>query len=140
MTKQLSWYKINIFGFQLLSHLESDHLFTSKLRDDVSSILHNIYFPSSQKHYQKRYHLFIMWHMVIPFSFTFKSPVLPKTRVCPISFKVIQILNSAVSGEMLQVPFSFQNSDKATYVKRFFNFKSVLHMFIQTMISFSQRF
>ena len=81
-----------------------------------------------------------MWHMVIPFSFTFKSPVLPKTRVCLISFKVIQILNSAVSGEMLQVPFSFQNSGKAMYVKRFFNFKSVLHMFIQTMISFSQRF
>ena len=44
--------------------------------------------------------------MVIPFSFTFKSPAL---RVCLISFKVIQILNSAVSGEMLQVAFSFQN-------------------------------
>ena len=43
--------------------------------------------------------------MVIPFSFTFKSPAL---RVCLISFKVIQILNSAVSGEMLQVAgFSF---------------------------------
>ena len=50
--------------------------------------------------------------MVIPFSFTFKSPAL---RVCLISFKVIQILNSAVSGEMLQVAFSFQNSVKVTY-------------------------
>ena len=64
--------------------------------------------------------------MVIPFSFTFKSPAL---RVCLISFKVIQILNSAVSGEMLQVVFSFQNSVKVTYVRyvrRFFNFKCVL--------------
>ena len=54
--------------------------------------------------------------MVIPFSFTFKSPAL---RVCLISFKVIQILNSAVSGEMLQAVFNFQNSVKITYVRHF---------------------
>ena len=61
--------------------------------------------------------------MVIPFSFTFKSPAL---RVCLISFKVIQILNSEVSGEMLQVPFIFQNSVKVTYV-RYFLTLSVYH-------------
>ena len=38
-------------------------------------------------------------------------------------------LNSAVSGEMLQVAFSFQNFVKATYVTFFFNFKCVLEMF-----------
>ena len=42
----------------------------------------------------------------------------------PISFKVIQILSSAVSGEMLQVEFSFQNSVKVTYVD-FFLIRSV---------------
>ena len=65
--------------------------------------------------------------MVIPFSFTFKSPAL---RVCLISFKVIQILNSAISGEMFEVAFSFQNSVKITYVRHFFNFKRILQMFI----------
>ena len=54
--------------------------------------------------------------MVIPFSFTFKSPAL---RVCLISFKVIQILNSTVSGEMLQVAISFQTSVKVTHVGHF---------------------
>ena len=40
---------------------------------------------------------------------------------------------------MLQVAFSFQNSVKVTYVRHFFNFKCVLQMLIQTMISFFQR-
>ena len=51
--------------------------------------------------------------MAIPFSFSFKSPALHKC-VCLVSFKVIQILNSAISGEMLQVAFSFQNSVNVT--------------------------
>ena len=51
------------------------------------------------------------------------------------SFKVVQILNSAVSGEMLQVAFGFQNSVKVTYVRHFFNFKCVLQMFIKTRIT-----
>ena len=46
------------------------------------------------------------------------------------SFKVIQILNSAVSGELLQAAFTFQNSVKVTYVRHFFDFKCVLQMFI----------
>ena len=71
--------------------------------------------------------------MVIPFSFTFKSPAL---RVCLISFKVIQILNSAVSGEMLQVAFSFQNSVKVTYVRHFFNFRCVLATNVHTNYDF----
>ena len=68
--------------------------------------------------------------MAIPFTLTFKSPAL----VFLIPFKVIEILNSAVSGEMLQVAFSFQNSVKVTYVRDFFNFKCVLQMFIETKI------
>ena len=63
--------------------------------------------------------------------FTFKSPSL---RICLISFKVIQILNPAVSGEMLQIAFSFQNSVKVTLLvillDIFFNFKCVLQTFI----------
>ena len=49
--------------------------------------------------------------MVIPLSFTFKIPAFHEYVI---SFKVIQILNSTVSIEMLQVVFSFQNSVKAT--------------------------
>ena len=51
-------------------------------------------------------------------------------RVSLISFKATQIINSAVSSEMLQVAFSFQNSVKVTYVRHFLNFKCVLQMFI----------
>ena len=46
-------------------------------------------------------------------------------RVCLISFKVTQILNSAVSGEVLQVGYSFQNSVKVTSVRHFFSISSV---------------
>ena len=66
--------------------------------------------------------------MVIPFSVTFKS-LAPHKYVSASSLSVIQILNSLVSGEMLQVVLSFQNSVKVTYVRyvrRFFNFKCVL--------------
>ena len=42
------------------------------------------------------------------------------------SFKVIQILNSAVSGEMLQVAFSFQNSVKVTYVRHFLTLQTFI--------------
>ena len=66
-------------------------------------------------------HLCIMYHMVIPLTL--------QIRVCLVSFKVIQIINSAVSGEMLQVTFNFQSSVKVTYVTNFFNFKCVLQMF-----------
>ena len=68
--------------------------------------------------------------MVIPFSFTFKSSALQKYAILVISFKVIQILNSAVFGEMLQAVFNFQNSVKVTYVRHFFNLECVLQMFI----------
>ena len=40
-----------------------------------------------------------------------------------ISCKVIQIHNSAVSGEMLQVTFSFQNYVEVTFVRHFFKFQ-----------------
>ena len=91
-----------------------------------SSILHNIYFLSSQKHYQTPVHNVTYGHS---FLLHIKS-CSPQIRVCFISFKLIQILNSAVSGEVLQVAFSFQNSAKVTYVGHFFNFKCVLQMFI----------
>ena len=67
--------------------------------------------------------------MIIPFFFTFKSPALRKYASAS-SFNFIQILSSAVSGEILQVGFSFQNYVKVTYVTHFFNFKYVLQMFI----------
>ena len=44
--------------------------------------------------------------------------------------EVLKILNSAVSCEMLQDAFSFQNSVKVTFVKDFFNFKCVLQISI----------
>ena len=77
--------------------------------------------------------------MVIPFFFTFESPVLHKYTSASSLSKVIQLLNSAVSCDMLQVAFSFQNSVKVTYVRLFFNFKCVLEMFLFTVISFSER-
>ena len=76
--------------------------------------------------------------MIIPFSLTFKSCP-PQIYVRLISFKVIQILNSTVSGEILQVAFSFQNPVKVSYVRHFFKFKCVLQMSIKTFISFNQR-
>ena len=51
---------------------------------------------------------------------------------------LIRILNSAVSSEMLQAAFSFQNSVKVTYLRHLLNFKCLLQMFIKAMISFSQ--
>ena len=80
--------------------------------------------------------------MVIIFSFTNKSPPLHKYASAwslSKSSKVFQTLNSAVSGEMLQVAFSFQISLKVTYVRHLFNFRCVLQVFIWPMISFSQR-
>ena len=74
--------------------------------------------------------------MVIPFYFPFKfySPQLTLFQDYP-------ILNSAVSEEVLQVAFSFQNSVKLANVGIFFNFKLyVLQMRIETMISFSEQF
>ena len=91
---------------------------------NVSSILHNIYFPSSQKHYETpsiAYGDSFLLHI-------WKS-CSPKIRVCLIFFKVIQILNSAVSGEMLQAAFNFQIFVKVTYARHFFNLKCVLQMF-----------
>ena len=47
----------------------------------------------------------------------------PQIFICLISFKVIQILNFAVSGEKLQFAFNVQNYVKVTYVRHFFKFQ-----------------
>ena len=54
----------------------------------------------------------------------------PQIRICLMSFKVIQILKSAVSDEMFQIAFSFQDSVNVTHVRQFFNFICVLQMFM----------
>ena len=83
MAKQLPWYNINIFGFQLLSHFESDHLFTF----NCATMLHQHSTTFTFPHLKNSKHLFIIQHIVIPFSFTFKSPSLHK-YVSPTSLSV----------------------------------------------------
>ena len=71
MTKQLSWCNINIFGFQLLSHLERYHFFTFNFATMFHQYLTTFTFPLLKSISKP---LFIMQHIVIPLSFTFKSP------------------------------------------------------------------
>ena len=56
------------------------------LCDNVSSILHNIYFSSSQKHYQTLVHNITYVHS---FLLHIQKSCTPQIRVCLISFKVI---------------------------------------------------
>ena len=74
-TKQLSWYITNIFGFQLLIHLGNDHLFTFNFTMMFDQYC-TIFTFSPLKNITK--HLFIMQHMVILLSFTFKGPAFHK--------------------------------------------------------------
>ena len=70
----------------------------------------------SQKHYQTPAHNVSYDHSFL--SHIQKSSS-PQIRVSLISFKVIQILNSAASDEMLQIAFSFQNSVNVTYLRHY---------------------
>ena len=73
--KQFSWYNVNIFGFQLLSDLESDHLFTFNSATIFHQYCTTFTFPPLRNITKN---LFTMQRMVIPLSFTFKSPALNK--------------------------------------------------------------
>ena len=97
----------------MLSHLESDHLFTFNFAT-------MFYQYPSQKHYQTP-----VYKVAYGRSFVLhiSKSCSPQIRICLISFKVIQILSSAVSGKMLQIAFSFQNSVSVTYIRHFFLFQ-----------------
>ena len=99
-------------------------------------MLHDLYFPSSQKHYPTPADNVAYGHS---FRLYICKSCSPQIRVCLISFKIIQILDSAVSAETLQVAISFQDSVKVTYGRHFLNLSCVLQMFLYTLISFSQR-
>ena len=87
-------------------------------------------------------HLLSLLSKTLPNTFTwcskrsFHSPshlkvlLSTKTRLAHLFQSHIQIPNSPVSGEMLQVAFSFQDFVNVTYIRHFFNFKCVLQMFI----------
>ena len=73
--------------------------------------------------------------MVIPFSFTFKSPSPQKIPDCLISFKVIQILSSTISAKLGSCIQFFRALSKS-YV-RIFLILSAYYTF--SKIPFSQR-
>ena len=94
-----------------------------------------MYFHSSQKHYQTPVHNAAFGHS---FPLHIAKSCSSQIHVCLISIKVFQIMNSAVSGEMLQVVFSFQNSVKVTYVRHFLISSVYYKCSYKLIISFSQ--
>ena len=114
----MSWYNINILVFRCWAIWRV--ITCLELYDDVSSILHNIKFPSSRKHYQTSVHNVQYGNSFLLHIWNSCSPQIP---VCFISSNNIQILNSATSDEIERFAFSFQNSATVTNVRHFFKFQ-----------------
>ena len=114
------------FGFQLLSHLESDHQFTFNFATTFHPYSTTFTFPPL-KNITK--HLFIIQHMVVPFSFTFKNHALHKYASAsslskPSKFLILQFL---VKCCKLHSVFKILTK---SHMQTFFNCKCVLQMLI----------
>ena len=100
---------------------------TLTLRRCFINTLHDIYFPSSQKHYQTPVHKVAYGH---PFSFTFKSPALHQYASVSSLSKSSRFLILRFLMKCSKLHSVFKILSKSHMLDIFFNFTCVLQMFI----------